>query len=146
MIFVGSFRKEKKSLPFNNYLSLNKYPLPTASSSNFTSGLNKTNCAHCMRVYFRKHEGIANLSLEASSHTILLSSPDHIDLSSSADDVNTAVTQLSKSVVFAFELIKTVIWLPFIPPTIHCGIQSLSMFRSYTVISLTQDDKSETLK
>lgn len=45
-----------------------------------------------MRVYFRKHEGIANLSLEASSHPILLSSTDRIDLPSSADDVNIAVT------------------------------------------------------
>lgn len=40
-IFVGSFRKEKKNLPFNSYLQLNRSPCHTAFSRNFTSGLSR---------------------------------------------------------------------------------------------------------
>lgn len=65
MIFVGSFRKEKKK----NYPSVITYnstntPCRTASSKNFTSGLIKTAIMPTVAlVYFGKHEVIANQDL-----------------------------------------------------------------------------------
>lgn len=68
MIFVGSFRKEKKNLPFNSYLQLNTSPCHTAFSRNFTSGLSRLQLCP---VYVDLVQ-----SLEASGHAFPVLSTD----------------------------------------------------------------------
>ena len=108
MIFVGRFRKEEKNPPFNNYLQLNKQSHHTASSSNFTSGLIKS--ATVPKIYRFTSENTRWQQLESGGarpfYPIYWL---HSELLSSADNVDSIVIWLSKSVFHVSKLIEMVI-------------------------------------
>lgn len=98
--FCRQFQKRKKIHPSIITDNSTNTPFHTASSGNFTSGLIKIVTVPMVLVYFRKHKVVANQCLWNPPATpaccYLLTS---CRLFSSTDDVHTAVTWLSKSVL-----------------------------------------------